>query len=209
MCTSASWPSLRRHGGPCNSSTSATPSMQTWGWSSQAWSLSTWHSAGTGSLGCSRSSGAPADGSPASYVAWRRMRSSPSSRSTSWLLGSSTGIGEPHCSCPSSHNLSTGGTCSLLSCSSCPWQSTSHAGGNASDDPRSDSPMEHVVHGAERVTPAYNALLPTTLRAPLPVAGAHMTNSDRLPGHAYPVALRGSATANRPATGRAESALYG
>ena len=146
LCTWVSWPSLRRHLGPYNSSTSTTPSMPTWGWSSQAWSLFTWHSAATGSLGCSHGSGAPADGSRASYVSWRRMGFSPSSRSTSWFLGSSTGIGDTHWRCPSSRNRSTGGTCSPLSCSSCTWQSTSRAGGGASDDPRSDSPMEHVRH---------------------------------------------------------------
>jgi hypothetical protein len=48
-----------------------------------------------------------------------RMRSSPLSRSTSWSRGSWTGIGEPHCSSLSSRNLSTGGTCSPLLCSSC------------------------------------------------------------------------------------------
>src|SRR5215471_6330214 len=49
---------------------------------------------------------------------------------------------EPHCSCPASHDLSTGGTCSPLPCSSCTWSSTSRAGGDAFGDPRSDSPAE-------------------------------------------------------------------
>jgi hypothetical protein len=101
-------------------------------------------------------------GSCASYASWRRMRSSPSSQPTSWFLGSSTGIGEPHCSCPSSHYLSTGGTCSPLPCSSCTWQSTSRAGGDACGDPRSDSPAAQwcTERSALPQRPNYNRVAP-------------------------------------------------
>jgi hypothetical protein len=76
------------------------------------------------------------------------MRSSPSSLPMSWFLGSLTGTGEPRCSCPSSHHLSAGGTCSRPWCSSCTWSSTSRAGGDAFGDPRSGSPAHQWCTGS-------------------------------------------------------------